>query len=130
MLLILLLPWISISLDPDPILDPRFLLKIAQTLRIRIEIEIRSQDPGSTLENTSLVSCHVCSKRIDEQLQMKKHLLTHAQENGHPFEDCPSCQEEMDKRSTVHPDLLLLLNLSLTRETISSPFFVDYKPTS
>ena len=57
-----------------------------------------------------LVCCHVCGERIDVQLHMKKHLLTHADEDGHPFEDCPSCQEEMDKGSTVHPDLLLLLN--------------------
>ena len=59
-----------------------------------------------------LASCHVCGKRIEEQLQMKQHLLTHAREDGHPFENCPSCQEEMDKGSTVHPDLHLLLNLS------------------
>ena len=57
-----------------------------------------------------LASCHVCGKRMNQQLQMKKHLLTHADEDGHPFEDCPSCQEEMDKGSTVHPDLLQLLN--------------------
>ena len=58
-----------------------------------------------------LACCHVCGEKIDEQLLIK-HLQTHAQEDGHPFEDCPSCQEEMDKGSTVHPDLDLLLKNS------------------
>ena len=56
-----------------------------------------------------LVSCHVCGERIDERLHVK-HLQTHAQEDGHPFKDCLSCQEVMGKAATVHPDLNLLLN--------------------
>ena len=124
-LLILLLPWISISLDPDPILDPRFLLKIAQTPRIRIEIGIRSQDPGSTLENTSRESergnqlqtvnqsfplSSLTAAAVDPRARAAAHVLASRMPSPHPLlhlpPSCPMTPPDPLTHSRLMPLLL------------------------